>query len=142
MSHVFSFLLAQALPYVTPSAPVAVTYDPVRAHLLTSTDYAILAAVALPMAFLAGTVLREQRRYGLSPRERQERRDRFDPLVWVNTQSRIYYFEGERWYKRTREGLMLPLRIAQARGNRAAKGTTPAWKNGKPTATARSFRTT
>ena len=121
MHHVMSVLFAQVLPYVDPASLPAMSINAARARILTSTDYAILTGVALPMFAFASSVFRQHRRYRLTPLERQARRHCLDPLVWLNTQSGIYYFEGERWYKRTREGMMLPLLVAQKRGNRPAR---------------------
>ena len=122
MLHALPFLLAQALPYVS-SAVQFTQPDPARAHTFTSTDYAIIAAVAVPAFAFAGSIVREHRRYALTPAELEARKHRFEPLVWVNTRSGIYYFEGDRWYKRTRQGMLLPLHVAKARGNRTARGT-------------------
>lgn len=119
--HLLSVLLAQALPYVTPLATPFAQAGLDRARTLTSTDYALIAGVTLPACAFALSVFREHRKYRLTPVEREARRRRFDPLVWVNTKSRIYYFEGHRWFKRTQVGMMLPLRAAQARGNRPVK---------------------
>lgn len=47
MLHGLPFLLAQALPYVSSAVQVAQP-DPARAKILTSTNYALIAAVALP----------------------------------------------------------------------------------------------
>ena len=122
MLHGLPFLLAQALPYVSSAVQVAEP-DPARAKILTSTDYALIAAVALPAFAFAGSIVRERRRYALTHAESEARKHRFEPLVWVNTRSNIYYFKGDRWYKRTRQGMLLPLHVAKARGNRTARRT-------------------
>lgn len=121
MAFVMSFLLAQMLPYVPATTVPVVQADPARARVLSPIDYAIIGTISLPICAFAGSVIRKRRRYHLGPQERDAVRLRLDPLVWVNTKSGIYYFEGDRWYQKTREGVMLPLRAARTRGNRPAK---------------------
>lgn len=44
-----------------------------------------------------------------------------DIRVWVNTRSGVYHLPGSRWYGRTRQGMFLCRRDADARGYRAAE---------------------
>jgi len=42
-------------------------------------------------------------------------------MVWVNTATKIYHYEGDRWYGRTKEGKFMTESDAQKDGYRAAK---------------------
>ncbi len=121
MWHSFSFVLAQFLPYVSRTVVSVAPMDPARAHELSRTDYAVIGAVAVPIFAFVGSLVREHRRYRRISRDIRQTRCRFEPLVWVNTRSGIYYFEGCRWYKATREGMLLTQRVAEHRGHRPAK---------------------
>lgn len=41
-----------------------------------------------------------------------------DRVVWVNTRSGVYHFQGERYFGSTREGKFLCERTARAEGDR------------------------
>lgn len=44
-----------------------------------------------------------------------------DTVVWLNTNSGIYHFQGERWYGRTKHGAYVCRREANAAGDRATE---------------------
>ena len=44
-----------------------------------------------------------------------------DTVVWLNTNSGIYHFQGERWYGNTEEGDYVCKKQADAAGDRATK---------------------
>lgn len=44
-----------------------------------------------------------------------------DRVVWVNTNSRIYHYEGERWFGRTEYGQFECEKAARAEGDRATR---------------------
>jgi hypothetical protein len=44
-----------------------------------------------------------------------------DAVVWLNTRSGIYHFQGERWYGRTKEGAYVCQRDADAASDRATE---------------------
>ena len=44
-----------------------------------------------------------------------------DRIVWVNTRSGVYHFQGERYFGRTREGRFLCERVADAEGDRPTR---------------------
>lgn len=44
-----------------------------------------------------------------------------DTVVWLNTRSGIYHFQGERWYGSTEEGAYVCEKEADAAGDRATK---------------------
>lgn len=44
-----------------------------------------------------------------------------DRVVWVNTNSGIYHYEGERWFGRTKSGQFECERQAKAEGDRPTK---------------------
>jgi len=41
-----------------------------------------------------------------------------DKVVWVNTKSGIYHFQGERWFGKTKAGKYMCERVADAEGDR------------------------
>jgi hypothetical protein len=41
-----------------------------------------------------------------------------DKVVWVNTKSGIYHFQGERWFGKTHEGKFICEHAADAEGDR------------------------
>ena len=44
-----------------------------------------------------------------------------DNVVWLNTATGVYHFDGERWYGRTRHGAFVCEREASAAGDRATR---------------------
>jgi len=46
-------------------------------------------------------------------------------MVWVNTATKVYHFEGDRWYGRTKEGKFMTEAEAQKEGYRASKQENP-----------------
>jgi hypothetical protein len=44
-----------------------------------------------------------------------------DTVVWLNTRSGIYHFQGERWYGRTKDGAYVCEKDADAAGDRATE---------------------
>jgi DNA uptake protein ComE-like DNA-binding protein len=46
-------------------------------------------------------------------------------MVWVNTATKVYHYEGDRWYGRTKEGKFMSEAEAQKEGYRASKEGQP-----------------
>jgi hypothetical protein len=46
---------------------------------------------------------------------------RSDTVVWLNTNSGIYHFQGERWYGRTKHGAYVCEKDADSAGDRATE---------------------
>ncbi len=44
-----------------------------------------------------------------------------DTVVWLNTRSNIYHFQGERWYDNTEDGGFVCKNDADANGDRATE---------------------
>jgi hypothetical protein len=44
-----------------------------------------------------------------------------DHIVWVNTNSGVYHYRGERWFGRTKDGQFECEKQAKAEGDRATK---------------------
>lgn len=44
-----------------------------------------------------------------------------DTVVWLNTHSGVYHFQGERWYGRTKNGAYVCEKDADAAGDRATE---------------------
>jgi hypothetical protein len=42
-------------------------------------------------------------------------------MVWVNTATKVYHYEGDHWYGRTKEGKFMTEADAQKEGYRASK---------------------
>lgn len=113
MDHALVVMLAQVLP---PVPVAAFALDPARAPAFSKTDWAVVAATATPICTLAGSMIRRYWSNGITIRN--EAKTTLEPLVWFNTESGIYYFEGERWYGRTRRGMLATQRFAERRGKR------------------------
>ena len=69
---------------------------------------------------LAGSAARAQKTQFSIERLAQRHCPR-DTVVWVNTNSGIYHFKGERWYGRTNAGAYECRRDADAEGDRATR---------------------
>lgn len=121
MYHPLAFMIAQVLPYAAPIYAPTTAFDPVRARTLTATDWTIIAGASTPILTMAGSLVHRYRKLRNSFARLQSVRPPPEPLVWVNTQSGIYYFKGDRWYQKTRNGVLLTQRLAEHRGNRRAK---------------------
>lgn len=116
MNHALAFFLAQVLP---PVRTAGFAIDPARTLAFTKTDWAVIAATATPVCTLAGSMIR---RYWVNGAAiRNESRTMLEPLVWLNTRSGIYYFEGEHWYGRTQRGMLATRRFAERRGKRPSR---------------------
>ena len=46
---------------------------------------------------------------------------RSDRVVWVNTESKVYHYKGERWFGRTKNGQFECEKAARAEGDRATR---------------------
>ena len=46
-------------------------------------------------------------------------------MVWVNTATKVYHFEGDRWYGKTKEGKFMTEADAMKAGFRASKEGAP-----------------
>jgi hypothetical protein len=116
--------ISEILPYVSPAAVHAVTFDAARGHEFSAFDWAMIAFLGIVFggcAFIAFRKhLRDAARFAAIPRM-QPRPVLTEPYVWVNTRTHVYFSEGQRWYKRTREGAMVRLSVAIASGYRAAR---------------------
>jgi hypothetical protein len=44
-----------------------------------------------------------------------------DTIVWLNTRTDVYHFQGERWYDNTEEGAFVCEKDADANGDRPTK---------------------
>lgn len=44
-----------------------------------------------------------------------------DTVVWVNTNSGVYHFKGQRWYGKTKEGAYECRKEADGKGDRATR---------------------
>ena len=44
-----------------------------------------------------------------------------DVVVWLNTQSGVYHFKGQRWYANTKRGAFVCQKEANAGGSRATR---------------------
>jgi hypothetical protein len=44
-----------------------------------------------------------------------------DTVVWLNTRTDVYHYQGERWYGNTKEGAYVCERQAEAAGDRPTK---------------------
>jgi len=44
-----------------------------------------------------------------------------DTVVWLNTRTGVYHFQGERWYDNTEEGAFVCEKDADANGDRATE---------------------
>ena len=120
MDHAFALLLAQVLP---PVRTAGFAIDPTRTLAFTKTDWTVIAATATPACTLAWSMVRRYWVNGIAIRN--EARTTLEPLVWLNTRSGIYYFEGERWYGRTQRGMLATQRFAERRGKRPANAHRP-----------------
>ena len=118
MYHPLEFVVAQVLPYVTPVYAPLAPIDPIRARTLTATDWTIIAGATTPFMTLTASLLGRYRKYAAALKRLDAARPAPEPLVWVNTKSRIYYFQGDRWYQKMRYGMLLTQRLAEHRGNR------------------------
>lgn len=81
--------------------------------------------IALPMSAPAATpfptaVVAYRAPYFDTESEAQHHCPR-DIVVWLNTNTRIYHYKGERWYARTRHGAFVCEREAIAEGDQATR---------------------
>jgi hypothetical protein len=116
--------ISEILPYVSPNAVHAVAIDAARGRELSAIDWLMIAFLAIVFgcsAFIAVRKhLRDNAHFAAIPRM-QPNPHSAEPHVWVNTRTGVYFNEGHRWFKRTREGSMLPVSVAIASGFRAAR---------------------
>ena len=120
----------QATPPITsiliPAAPALAAPVPrlrvAQSRRMRTTDWIILsilvALIAITLMLLTQQVLKAKiSRNG-------ERRFAAMPIVWVNLRSGIYFTEGSRWYRATKDGRLMSLTLAQARGFRKERTAT------------------
>jgi len=116
--------ICEILPYVSPNAVHAVAIDAARCRELSAIDWVMIAFLAIVFGcsgFIAlRKHLRDNARFATVPRV-QPRRHVDEPYVWVNTRTGVYFSEGHRWFKRTREGSMVRVSVAVASGFRPAR---------------------
>lgn len=81
----------------------------------------MLPAVSSPAASpFTATVVAYHARYFDTASEAQRHCPR-DVVVWLNTNSGIYHYKGERWYARTRHGAFVCEKEAIAEGDRSSR---------------------
>ncbi len=129
---------AQLLPYpqavpartssLIPAAPGLVSRADTRVaspHPMRKADWIIFSALAALIAITL-SLLTQQVLNARIPRN-SVRRGAILPVVWVNLRSGIYFTEGSRWYRGTKDGRLMSLTVAQSRGFR--KERSPAIAN-------------
>ncbi len=81
--------------------------------LRVTTALALAFAMAIPLSAQALTLFTNARAaHSHCPR---------DTVVWLNTPTGIYHFQGERWYGRTRHGAYVCEQAANRAGDRPTR---------------------
>jgi len=116
--------VSEILPYVSPQAVHRVAFEAARGHELNAIDWSIIGLLAMTFGCAAFIALRrymqDRARFSNVVRVRPVPLQ-VEPFVWVNTRTGVYFNEGHRWYKRTREGSVVRLSAAIASGCRASR---------------------
>lgn len=116
--------ILEILPYVSPQAVHRAVFDAAPGHELNAVDWAMIAVLCIAFGTAAIVAfhrhLRDNARFAKYGRL-EPRPSITEPYVWVNTRTRVYFAEGHRWFKRTREGAIVRLSTAIASGCRASR---------------------
>ncbi len=97
-----------------PAAPVAPVAPTAPAAAMPAAAPTAPPAPAAPVAKVAGDAP------ALAPQVALP--DDGPVFVWVNTRSKVYHCQGDKWYGKSKQGRYLPEADAQAQGNRPDRG--------------------